>query len=92
MLRINFGCGNNPVNGFVNMDRDKCNLEKLPLPFKTESVDEIRTYHVLEHVRVKPHEVMREFLRILKKDGVIRVNVPHFSWHNAFDEDHTWFF
>src|SRR2546425_10538042 len=46
------------------------------LPFADESVDEIVAVHLLEHVRDLEH-TMREFHRILKSDGALRVWVPH---------------
>ncbi len=91
-MKINFGCGTRELSGYVNLDKEQCDLEKLPLPFPSESVEEIYCSHVLEHLAVKPSIIMKDFLRILKPGGAIVVLVPHFSWHNAFDEDHERFF
>ena len=91
-MKINFGAGNRHEEGYVNLDKEQLDLNKLPYNFDAGSVDEINCCHVLEHLDAKPSEVMNEFLRILKDDGVIKIQVPHFSWHNAYDEDHERFF
>ncbi|OLC13276.1 MAG: hypothetical protein AUH29_13215 [Candidatus Rokubacteria bacterium 13_1_40CM_69_27] len=62
------------------------------LPFADESVDEIVAVHLLEHVRDLEH-TMREFHRILKSDGALRVWVPHCFSAIAFgDTTHRRFF
>ncbi len=91
-MRVNFGCGNAPLPGYKNMDKEQCDLEKLPLPFKSKSVEKIYCSHVLEHLDVNLLNLMQEFERILKDEGVIYIRVPHFSWHNAYDELHRRFF
>lgn len=84
-LRINFGCGQFPMAGWVNVDRDqnaqadiRHDLELLPYPFESESADEIFASHVLEHLH-NPFATMAEFKRIVKPGGKITVRVPHFS-------------
>src|SRR3989338_6718085 len=91
-MKINFGCGNRLKPGYVNLDKEQCDLEKIPFPFKDKSIDEITCIQVLEHLNIKPSILMNEFIRILKDDGKIIISVPHFSWHNAYDEDHERFF
>ena len=51
-------------------------LENLPL--RSESVDCVLCMVVLEHTR-NPHQVLREFARVLKNGGVLRLVVP-FLW------------
>ncbi len=53
-MKLNIGCGNDKKKGYVNVDfspdvkPDKVwNLEKVPIPFKENSVDEILAHHVL---------------------------------------------
>lgn len=81
-ININLGCGNNPQDGYINYDKypidDRVkyiDLNVLPLPFKDNSVDEILLSHVLEHL-FYPYEVIMECYRILKKGGVLYVNLP----------------
>lgn len=56
------------------------------------SVDEIASWHVLEHI-VNFELLMKDIHRILKKNGVHRVTVPHFSnTHYYSDFTHKRFF
>ena len=91
-MKINFGCGTRLRKGYLNLDKEQCDLEKLPLDFTDNSKEEIRLIQVMEHLHIKPSLLMQELLRILKPDGLIYISVPHFSWHNAYDEDHERFF
>jgi len=81
-VKINFGCGNNPLIGYVNYDKfpidervKYIDLNNLPLLFPNNSVDEILLSHVLEHL-TDPYGVVLECYRILKPGGVLRVNLP----------------
>jgi SAM-dependent methyltransferase len=83
--RINFGCGQFPMPGWVNVDVDPRSqadvfhdLERLPYPFENDSADEIVASHVLEHLH-QPFAAMAEFARILRPGGQLTVRVPHFS-------------
>jgi ubiquinone/menaquinone biosynthesis C-methylase UbiE len=93
---INLGCGKDiRPKPWVNVDKTKSkgvdivhNLNILPYPFKTNSVDEIYLCHVLEHLN-EPTEVMEECWRILKPNGKITVRVPFWnSICNVADIDH----
>ena len=56
------------------------------------SVDEISSSHVLEHI-IRFEELMRDIHRILKPDGIHKVTVPHFSNpHYYSDYTHKRFF
>jgi predicted SAM-dependent methyltransferase len=57
MTKLNFGCGEEIMEGFVNMDILKLegvdvahDFNKFPYPFKDNEFDEIYTSHVLEHL------------------------------------------
>lgn len=79
-LKLNLGAGYKPLDGYVNIDRD-CGLEAYPLPYDDESVDEVRASHILEHF---PHcqvsDVVREWVRVLKPGGWLKIAVPDFDW------------
>ncbi|MGQ0734071.1 MAG: class I SAM-dependent methyltransferase [Acidobacteriota bacterium] len=84
-LRINVGCGQFPLDGWINVDVDPRakadvwhNLNDRPYPFETASADAIVASHVLEHLQ-EPFAVMAEFNRILRPGGRLTVRVPHFS-------------
>ncbi len=83
--RINFGCGQFPRPGWINVDNDaranpdvRLDLDVFPYPFDSGTADEIFASHVLEHLR-HPFATMAEFARILKPGGVATIRVPHFS-------------
>ncbi len=54
-----------------------------PLPFAPESKDEVICIHVLEHIRDLEF-IMREFHRVLKPGGTLRIWVPHCFSPSAF--------
>lgn len=98
-MKLNLGCGRSKKLGYVNVDFSKdvkpdkvWNLEKTPLPFKENSVDEILAYHVLEHVH-NFIPLMHEFRRICKKGARIRIKTPFYStWGQFNDPTHVRFF
>ena len=105
MKRINIGCGNRYMKGWVNLDIDdkdiygdkikvdiKHNLEKFPWPFKDNEFDEVLIRHTLEHLD-DIFKVMKELTRITKNGGIIIIVVPHFSCYLAYrDPTHKHFF
>ena len=77
------------TSGWIGVDRDPssaadifCDIEK-GLPFPDRSVDFIYTSHTLEHVS-NLIALMGEFWRVLKKDGLIEIIVPHFNTADAY--------
>ncbi|CAA6604925.1 Methyltransferase type 11 [Rhodospirillaceae bacterium LM-1] len=84
-LRINFGCGQFPKSGFVNVDVDPSakadvfhDLERFPYPFDDASATHVEMDHVLEHLN-NPMAVMREMDRILRPGATLIIRVPHFT-------------
>jgi SAM-dependent methyltransferase len=85
MKKLNFACGQDMKEGYVNVDWDPLikpdvshNLNTFPYPFKDEEFDLIDAFHAMEHLD-RPFEVMKEFNRILKPGGTLHIKVPHFS-------------
>jgi SAM-dependent methyltransferase len=83
--RLNLGAGEEKPAGYINVDRHPLtgadimhDLNRFPYPFADASIDEVRAFHVIEHLD-RPFEVMRELHRILKPGGVLHIKVPHFS-------------
>lgn len=90
-LKLNLGCEDQILDGFVNIDIEPrkgvvvYDLNKLPLPFKDNSVDYILCSHLLEHIN-NPINFMLELHRICKKGAVIDLYVPHFSGFTAYSD------
>jgi predicted SAM-dependent methyltransferase len=78
-LRLNLGCGNKKVEGFVGVDIKDATIvaDIRALPFDDESVDEIMAIHVCEHFYT--HEiasVLKEWMRVLKPNGRMVLELP----------------
>lgn len=87
-MKLNIGSGFTRIKDFINIDYvqcidDKgkkytdiiCNIEKEPLPFKDNSVDEIACYEVLEHLENLIF-AMNEMWRVLKPEGFLKGKAP----------------
>src|SRR5215469_9469594 len=84
-IRLSFGAGEGKQSGYISVDRQPLtnpdiahDLNAFPYPFADSSVDEVRAFHVIEHLD-RPFEAMREIHRILKPGGLLHLKVPHFS-------------
>jgi ubiquinone/menaquinone biosynthesis C-methylase UbiE len=80
-MKLNLGCGNKKVKGFVNVDLYgspdiKHDLNKAPYPFEDNSIEYVLCEHTLEHLK-EPELFWREVHRILEKGGIAKVIVPH---------------
>lgn len=98
MKQLNLGCGKDIRKGYVNLDMYPlegvdvvADIEK-KLPFENDTFDEIFTAHVFEHM-ADLNALLSELHRITKKDGVIKIFVPHFTNFGAYtDPTHKRFF
>lgn len=74
-MNINFGCGGNILDGWINHDMD-CDITK-PLPYDNDSTSMILAEHVCEHT-TGPQFLgfLDEAYRILKPAGEIRICMP----------------
>lgn len=90
MIKLNFGCGGNRLEGWDNFDAE-VDISKW-LPFQDSVADFILAEHVVEHVTHKDAwNFFSECHRILKVGGVLRVAVPDveriwFNWTPAYGE------
>lgn len=75
-MKLNIGAGKSEISGFTPIDRAN-GQEACPLSYESNSVDEIRASHILEHFghRDVP-KVLDEWVRVLKPGGRIRIAVP----------------
>ncbi|WP_278347789.1 class I SAM-dependent methyltransferase [Helicobacter pullorum] len=86
MIQLNLGCWHRNIPGFINVDlcdmphiHYKTSIDKLDM-FKDESVDLIYSSHSFEYFdRFKAADVLKEWRRVLKKGGILRIAVPDFD-------------
>lgn len=98
LVCYNLGCGNKPIEGFINIDyynTTYCdlnmNLEE-PMPLESNSADLIFADNVFEHID-KILQLIQECHRVLKPGGRLIVIVPYFKSKFAFvDPTHRHFF
>lgn len=84
MIKINLGCGDRPLEGFINVDaRDiqgieyPCTLAEDLSCFEDGFADYIYACHILEHMpRSLTFATLVEWNRVLKPGGMLRVAVP----------------
>ena len=86
MKKIHLGCGKVYIPGFIHIDimdfkhvDYKRSIDDLSI-FKDQTVDLVYACHVLEHFkRAKIKKVLREWYRVIKKGGILRLSVPGFE-------------
>lgn len=94
MTRINFGCGTDYRDGWINVDvaeetKWQSGVRKPDimisasdgaLPFESGSVDYVLLDNVIEHIPLeKIHGLLEEFRRILRVGGTLEMYAPHFK-------------
>lgn len=92
---LHLGCGEDyhedawNVDAVPDVDPDEVyNLEELPWPWKSESWDTIRAYHLFEHLK-DIQAALRESARLLRPGGNLILKLP--MGNDAYaDPDHTW--
>lgn len=82
MRKLDLGCGKNKAEGYIGIDKYlyPCvdivrDIDRHGLPFDSDSVDEVRAFHFLEHC----HDlifVMNEIWRVLRPGGRAVIRVP----------------
>jgi len=85
-MKLHIGCGKKYLPGYKHLDVIDyehvdfvCDARYLNM-IEDETVSEIYACHILEHVeRSEVADVLREWSRVLKPEGVIRVAVPNFE-------------
>lgn len=80
--KLEIGAGENPTPGYHHLDiRQLDHIETVcdarELPFADESWDEIKAWHILEHIPYRDTlKTLREWYRVLKKGGILDLKVP----------------
>jgi len=98
---LNIGCGPFPREEFINLDYDWTpaidicwDITAKKYPLQDASLEGVYTEHCLEHIPYqKTIENLREFYRMLKPGGTVRIIVPdaeiYFDGYQARKKDMT---
>ncbi|NEQ45456.1 MAG: hypothetical protein F6K00_18715 [Leptolyngbya sp. SIOISBB] len=95
-LKLNLGCGQRPLPGYVNVDKFgtpdlQFDLETFPWPWADDSVSDVQLIHVLEHLGQQTDVylcIIQELYRICQANSLIHITVPH-PRHDNFVHDPT---
>ncbi len=98
-IKLNLGCGLKKNFGFIGVDCIKTSavdvvhdLNIMPYPFATDSVEEIIADNVLEHLN-NIIAVMEEWHRLCRNGAIIKISLPYYKSSGAFsDPTHKHFF
>lgn len=89
-MKLHLGCGPKYLPGYIHIDIQKYpHIDKVLdisdlKDIEDDSIDEIYSCHVLEHFpRHKVVSVLREWRRVLKVGGILRIAVPDFEACNT---------
>jgi SAM-dependent methyltransferase len=81
-MKLNLGCNDRKFDGYLGVDVAPspgvdyiADLTK-PWPWADGSIDEVLAYDVFEHLPDK-RQTMNELWRVLKPNGIARIQVPH---------------
>ncbi len=85
MTKLHIGCGARIIPGWVNIDldppADMIHDVRTGLPFPDGSVEMIYNEHTHEHLTLPEGDaLLREYYRVLKPGGVLRMSVPSLDW------------
>lgn len=86
-LRLHIGCGTTVKPGWVNIDKVAhvsgvvTDVDPSALPYPDGTVSEILAEHVFEHFNFSEEAaVWHELRRVLRRGGILRIEVPDFEW------------
>ena len=97
-MKLHLGCGKKYIEGFKHVDL----LDFNHIDYRTSvddlhfaednSIDMIYAAHILEHFgRLEYKAVLKEWFRVLKPNGILRVSVPSFEsvvkYYNEKDDN-----
>ena len=87
MIKLNLGCGDKILDGYINVDIVEARAGKMPdiicelsnlNVFENDYADEIMAIHVVEHVwRWEIENILKEWIRVLKPGGKMILECPN---------------
>ncbi|MFA5357640.1 MAG: methyltransferase domain-containing protein [archaeon] len=83
-MKLHLGCGHNKIEGYVNCDisptvkPDRIVDLENPLPFKTNSIEEIICINAIEHLG-NPEILIEECWRVCRNGATILIETNHAS-------------
>ena len=98
-MKLDLGCGTRKKDGFIGVDSRAfpgvdvvCNLGTDPWPWQGETVEEVHSSHMLEHLTATERiHFVNELHRVLKKGAKATIAVPHWASVRAYgDLTHQW--
>tara|TARA_B110000046_G_scaffold175987_1_gene201157 strand:- start:599 stop:1135 length:537 start_codon:yes stop_codon:yes gene_type:complete len=85
-MKLHLGCGPNIKEGYINIDgfvdgEGVVKMDILNMKYSDNSVEEILSEHVFEHIPFKDEErLFNECFRLLKPGGQMIVETPDMEW------------
>ena len=84
-IKLNIGSGMTKYGDYINIDKysNDADLKRdgKNLDYEDESVAEILSEHMLEHISHRNFvDYLDEWYRVLKLQGILKLNIPDFEW------------
>ena len=91
-INLGSGSGLKTIHNCIDIDYPEWDANKDRLPFEDNSIDVVRSYHFLEHIK-NAKFVLEEVDRVLKPGGIMNNVVPYANSNAQFSSlDHVSFF
>jgi len=96
-IKLNIGSGYKRYEGFLNVDDDplvkpdhivQLDDVNIKLPFEDNTVDEIKAYHIFEHIGAGFIPLIKELYRVAEHGCILDIHVPHHQ-HDMWYGDPT---
>lgn len=98
-MKLDLGCGNKKTEGFIGVDIVPgenvdivCDLSKAPWPWEDDTIEQVYSMHLLEHIP-GPDRItfFNELYRVMKVAAQAQITTPNWSHACAYgDPSHAW--